>query len=102
MALKLESGSRKLELEKELARSLWLDRDYGEAIPLLDRLVQAEPDSPELNHELGDCLVESGEPEKAIPYLDVPSMPRQNGFRPEHRLAAPICAWTALRMPWSS
>lgn len=70
MALKLESGSRKLELEKELARSLWLDRDYGEAIPLLDRLVQAEPDSPEVNHELGDCLVESGEPEKAIPYLD--------------------------------
>ncbi|MDQ6663822.1 MAG: tetratricopeptide repeat protein [Acidobacteriota bacterium] len=69
-ALKLDTGSLKRELEKELAQSLWLDRDYAEAIPMLEHLLQAEPGSPELNHELGDSLVESGQPQKAIRYLE--------------------------------
>ncbi len=69
-ALKLDNGSRKRELEKELAQSLWLDRNYAEALPLLENLVQAESDSAELNHELGDSLVELGQPGKAIGYLE--------------------------------
>jgi len=52
-----------------LARALWLHRDYAEAQSLLERLLKASPDSPELNYELGDVLVEQQSLEEALAYL---------------------------------
>lgn len=41
-----------------LARALWLHRDYEEAQALIERLLKSNPESPELNHELGSILLE--------------------------------------------
>lgn len=57
-------------LQKELARSLWLSRDYQAAQPLLEELLKREPESAELNYLLGDTLVELRETAKAIPHLE--------------------------------
>ena len=53
-----------------LARALWLNRDYKEAQPLLEELVKQEPESAQLNYELGDTILWSGTAENAIPYLE--------------------------------
>jgi tetratricopeptide (TPR) repeat protein len=56
-------------LNKSLARSLWLAREFEAAKALLEDLVAREPNSPELNYELGDTLVELRDAENAIPLL---------------------------------
>jgi len=66
-ALALSPGRR--ALEKELAASLFLSRDYPAAQPLLEKLLAREPNSPELNHMLGDTLLSQQQPEKALTYL---------------------------------
>lgn len=86
--LKFPNDSR---LETELARSLYLDHNYDEAIPLLARhqlflelgishletgdataaieaLTPIE-DRPEAQSPLGSAYLKSGQPEKAIPHL---------------------------------
>ena len=79
-ALKLASGNRRY-LEG-LARSLWLNREYSKAQPLLEKLVNKEPESAELNFELGDTLLWGEGPERSIPYLE-----RAVRFSPGHLAA---------------
>jgi predicted Zn-dependent protease len=54
-----------------LARALWLNREYDQARPLLDELARTEPESAELNYELGDTLLRGQDAaEKALPFLE--------------------------------
>lgn len=57
-------------LKKGLARALWLNRDFERAQPLLEELVRLEPQSVELNFQLGDALLRGETAEKAVPYLE--------------------------------
>jgi tetratricopeptide (TPR) repeat protein len=67
-ALKLAPGDR--HLQKGLARSLWLDREYRAGQPRLEELVRLEPKSSEVNYLYGDTVLELGEPEKAVSFLE--------------------------------
>ena len=67
-ALKLARGDT--HLEQGLAHALWLDNDLQNAKPLLLRLVQSDPESAELNFELGDVVLQVGSTGEAIPYLE--------------------------------
>ena len=78
-ALEFDRGN--LLLEKEMATSLWLSRDFNEAVPILQKLTAMSPDSPELNHLLGDCLLQQHLPEKAIPYLET-ALTEKSDFLP--------------------
>lgn len=53
----------------QLARALWTDRKYDEAIEILTPLVAATPDQPEWQFELGDALFSLGKPEEALGHL---------------------------------
>jgi predicted Zn-dependent protease len=66
-ALRFEPGLPRLK--KELARSLWLSRNWEAALPLLQQLVENEPTSPQLRFQLGDTLLELRGPEAALPWL---------------------------------
>jgi tetratricopeptide (TPR) repeat protein len=59
-AFELEPSNRRLGAE--FARSLWLNRDYESALPLLEKM--------NLRFELGDTLLELQQPEKAVPHLE--------------------------------
>jgi tetratricopeptide (TPR) repeat protein len=48
-------------LEQEMARSLWLERNYEEAMPLLKKYG--------MDFELGYALLESRQPAEAVPFL---------------------------------
>lgn len=67
-ALALSKGNA--AIEKEMATSLWLSGEFAAARPILENLIRTSPSSPELNHLLGDCLLQMNEPEKAIPLLE--------------------------------
>jgi tetratricopeptide (TPR) repeat protein len=58
-------------LRRELARSLWLNRDFEAAQALLAPLVQSEPASAETSYQLGDSLLQLGDVEGAIKFLAV-------------------------------
>lgn len=67
-ALKLAPGDRRLE--KELARSYWLNGDFSTALPLLEKLLAADLESADLNHELGDTLLQLQKLDQALAYLE--------------------------------
>jgi tetratricopeptide (TPR) repeat protein len=67
-ALRLRPGDRRLQ--KELARSLWLNQEYDLALPVLQRLVRSEPDVPEVNYLLGDALRQLQRAGEAVPFLE--------------------------------
>lgn len=56
-------------LQEGLARSLWLDHDYQEALPLLTKLLLQNSESAELNFEMGDTLLRLGRVKDSIAYL---------------------------------
>ncbi len=56
-------------LKREWATSLWLSGDCLQAEPILEQLLRSSPNSPRLNHLLGDCLVQDKRPQKALAYL---------------------------------
>jgi len=66
----LELDPHNTAFERQVATSLWLSRDFEEAIPILTRLLRQNPSSAELNHVMGDCLVEEHRPMEAIPLLE--------------------------------
>lgn len=66
-ALKLKPGDARIE--KDLAQSLYLGRDYPAALPLLERLVEREPKSAHLTFLLGDTLLSMQQTDRAIPLL---------------------------------
>jgi len=67
-AVKLAPGDR--QLQRELATSLYLSRDYTAAEPLFRALLEQAPASPELSFLHGDTLLQAGSVEKAVPALE--------------------------------
>jgi predicted Zn-dependent protease len=67
-AMKLAPTDRRIR--EELATSLYLNRDYEAALPLLEDLLKHEPASPELSFLYGDTLLQAQQVEKAIPRLE--------------------------------
>src|SRR5262249_33183050 len=66
--LKLDPESVRLQLL--LAVELWRSRDYQTAQPMLEKLVASNPNSADLNYELGDVHLQQQEPQKALPLLE--------------------------------
>ena len=58
-------------LQKELAVSLQLNRDYAAARPLLQRLLASRPDSVELHYAMGSLLVNVQELDDAVRHLEL-------------------------------
>jgi len=78
-ALKLAPGDP--ALERSLALSLHKSRDHQAAQPILERLLQREPDSAELNFYVGDTYLAMQQPGRALPYL-IKSVQRNPGYLP--------------------
>jgi predicted Zn-dependent protease len=57
-------------IRQELAKLLFIGREYDAARPLLEELLSREPDSPEANLLLGELRVEQRKPEAGIPHLE--------------------------------
>jgi len=66
--LRLAPGNS--QYEHELAHSLYMAGDYKGALPLIERFLLTEPDSPQLNLLEGDSLLHLEEVEKSLPYLE--------------------------------
>lgn len=56
-------------IQSDLARALWFDRKYEEAIPILEALLGSNPGQPRWEFELGDALLSLGKPEEAAGHL---------------------------------
>ena len=67
-ALKLAPGDA--QLERELATSLFLARDFPSALPMLQQQLKADPSAPDLNFMIGESLLRTEQPDKAVPYLE--------------------------------
>jgi tetratricopeptide (TPR) repeat protein len=67
-ALALSPDNQTLKLE--LVKSLVIANDCNAARPLLKALLQADPNSPDANQMMGECLVDENRPQDAIPLLD--------------------------------
>jgi tetratricopeptide (TPR) repeat protein len=57
-------------IQRELATSLYLSRDYEAAEPLLHDLLKQESASAELSFMYGDTLLQAQKVEQAIPFLE--------------------------------
>lgn len=53
----------------QLAKALWVERKYDEAVEMLKPLVAGNPDQADWQFELGDALVSMGKPEDAASHL---------------------------------
>ena len=67
-ALKLSPGN--LRLEDELAKSLFLAHDYNSTMPIVEKLMPGSEESPDLNFMMGESLLRTAQPAKALPYLE--------------------------------
>ena len=67
-ALKLSPGNPRLE--GELTTSLFMAHDYNAAIPLIEKLMKGDLQSPDLNFMMGESLLRTEQPENAVPYLE--------------------------------
>jgi tetratricopeptide (TPR) repeat protein len=67
-ALKLAPGDP--QLERELATTLFLARDFPSALPMLQQQLKADPSAPDLNFMVGESLLRTEQPDKAVPYLE--------------------------------
>ena len=56
-------------IEKDLAITLRLNQDYAGARTILERLLNHDPRSPELNYLMGQVLVNLQQPDAALPFL---------------------------------
>ena len=66
-AAALTPGDRRIQ--RELATSLYLSRDYAAAEPLLRELLQQDPKSAALNFMYGDTLLQQQKADEALPPL---------------------------------
>jgi tetratricopeptide (TPR) repeat protein len=69
-ALSLSTDKHDPNLNREIATSLFLARDYQNAIPLIKMLLSSEATSPDLNFMLGESLWRTQHAEEALPYLE--------------------------------
>ena len=67
-ALRLAPGNKRLETE--LATSLFLAHDYQPAMLLIQELLPGENSSPDLNFMMGESLLRTEQPDRAVPYLE--------------------------------
>jgi len=67
-AVRLAPGNPRFE--RELASALYLARDYHNALPRIEPLLRADPESASLNLMMGDSLLHLEEVQKALPYLE--------------------------------
>jgi len=67
-AIKLSPTDK--QIQKQLAISLKFSQDYGEALPILQRLLEGQPASAELSFLVGETLVDLQRVEEAIPLLN--------------------------------
>jgi tetratricopeptide (TPR) repeat protein len=67
-ALELDPQNR--VVKRELALSLYFNRDYDGSRVLVDELLKSEPDSGQLNFLAGDILLYQQKAEAAIPFLE--------------------------------
>jgi predicted Zn-dependent protease len=67
-AAKLAPGDR--HIQRQLATSLYLSRDYDAAEPLLAALLKDEPSSADLSFMYGDTLLQAQQLDQAIPPLE--------------------------------
>jgi tetratricopeptide (TPR) repeat protein len=67
-ALKLAPGNSRLE--GELMTSLFLVRDYSGAIPMIEKQLQSDKGSADLNFMMGESLLRTEQPDAAVPYLN--------------------------------
>jgi tetratricopeptide (TPR) repeat protein len=66
----LKAAPQDWRVKKELAHVWWLSGDCREAQPLLAELARLDATSPDMNLELGDCLLKLGAADQAVPYLE--------------------------------
>ncbi len=55
----------------EQARALYAKGNYEEAKPIFKKYVKSQPSNGNYNFWYGVCCLKTGEPEEAIPYLEV-------------------------------
>jgi len=67
-ALQLSPGSA--YLEKQLGIALYKSGDLAGARSLFEQLLKRQPEAPDLNFYLGDTLLNSQQPQAALPYLE--------------------------------
>jgi predicted Zn-dependent protease len=65
----LELQPANFRLKKEWAVSLWLSGDCSAAEKAIKPLLGTNPNSTQLSHVMGDCLVNDNEPKAALPLL---------------------------------
>jgi predicted Zn-dependent protease len=65
----LEPQPANFRLKKEWAVSLWLSGDCQAAERAIKPLLGRNPNSTQLSHVMGDCLVKDNEPQAALPLL---------------------------------
>lgn len=52
------------------AKAMYLDGDFAEALPIFIDALKKKPKDGSLNQWVGVCLMQTGEPDKAVPYLE--------------------------------
>jgi tetratricopeptide (TPR) repeat protein len=92
----IQLSPKDMRLQALYATALWRDHDYTTAQPLLEKLVEADPNAVDLNFELGDLYLEQEEPEKALPLLKR-AVERDSSLLPAQALLAR--AYVALDQP---
>ncbi len=80
-ALLLSPGNQRLK--NELATSLFLAHDYKPAMLLMDELLQNDANSADLNFMMGESLLRTEQPDKAVPYLET-ALHVNNAMLPAH------------------
>jgi tetratricopeptide (TPR) repeat protein len=80
-ALRLAPGNR--GLESELATSLFLAHDYKPAMALIEELLPRDASSPDLNFMMGESLLRTEQPDKAVSYLET-ALRADNKMMPAH------------------
>lgn len=80
-ALKLDPENPRLE--NELATSLFLGKDYQSAMPIIKKLLVHQPQSSELNFMMGESLLRTQQPDKAIVYLEA-ALRTEHDMLPAH------------------
>lgn len=69
-ALAISNEAERPHIEGELAIAWFLGRDYAKAIPALEKMLAADPSSPDLNFMLGESLWRTQQGDRAAVYLE--------------------------------